>query len=217
VTPPVSTDARPLRRDAARNLERVVDAATELFAERGLEVGVEEIAARAGVGMGTLYRRFPNKDALIRFLVDDLVRAMLDLGNRALAEPEGAGLETFLRGMGALQVAKAGCLTRLWRGGFSTEQREELRAVLRRLLSRAQAAGTVRPEITVTDVSVLLWSLQQIVTMTAKIAPHAWQRHIDILLAGISTQPRAITHRPLTQREATAAIDAWHPPAPTTT
>jgi len=62
-----------LRADAARNLERVVGAATELFAEQGLEVRVEDIATRAGVGMGTLYRRFPNKDALIAFLVDELV------------------------------------------------------------------------------------------------------------------------------------------------
>jgi len=64
---PGATVARPLRADAARNLERVVGAATELFAEQGLEVRVEDIATRAGVGMGTLYRRFPNKDALIAF------------------------------------------------------------------------------------------------------------------------------------------------------
>jgi hypothetical protein len=56
-------------------------------------------------------------------------------------------------------------------------------------------------------VSVLLWSLQQIVTMTANVAPNAWRRHLEILLAGISSRPRAITHRPLSQRELTTAID----------
>ena len=207
MTSPRATAARPLRADAARNLERVVGAATELFAEQGLEVRVEDIATRAGVGMGTLYRRFPNKDALIAFLVDELVTSTLELGNRALAEPSDAGLESFLVGMGEMQVANPGCLTRLWRGGFSPEQREELRAILRRLVGRAHAAGSLRPEITTTDVSVLLWSLQQIVTMTANVAPNAWRRHLEILLAGISTRPRAITHQPLSQRELTIAID----------
>ncbi len=200
--------ARPLRADAARNLERIVAAATQLFAERGLEVGVEEIAARAGVGMGTLYRRFPNKDALIRFLVDDLVVRTLELGDQALAEPHGTGLEFFLLGVGQLQAANPGYLTRLWRGGFSSDQREHLRAIQRRLLARAHAAGTVRPEITITDISVLLWSLQQIVTMTAHVSPSAWRRHLEILLAGMSMQPRDITHRPLTQRELSAALDS---------
>src|SRR5882757_6365061 len=170
MTSPRATAARPLRADAARNLERVVGAATELFAEQGLDVRVEDIATRAGVGMGTLYRRFPNKDALIAFLVDELVTSTLELGNRPLAEPGDAGLEAFLVG-------------------------------------RAHAAGSLRPEITTTDVSVLLWSLQQIVTMTANVAPNAWRRHLEILLAGISNRPRAITHRPLSQRELTIAID----------
>lgn len=204
----MTSTTRPLRADAARNLERVVGAATELFAEQGLEVGVDEIAARAGVGMGTLYRRFPNKDALIKFLVDDLVGQTLLLADQALAEPDGGGLESFLRGVGELQAANPGCLTRLWRGGFSAEQRAHLRGVLRRLLGRAHESGAVRPEITGTDVSVLLWSLQQIVSMTAHAAPDAWRRHLDILLAGISPTPREIRHRPLTQREVSAAVES---------
>lgn len=201
------SSTRPLRADAARNLERVVGAATDLFATHGLGVGVDEIAARAGVGMGTLYRRFPNKEALIKFLVDDLVGQTLLLADRALAEPGGDGLDSFLRGVGELQAANPGCLTRLWRDGFSPDQRAHLRGILRRLLTRAHGAGTVRAEITVTDVSVLLWSLQQIVSMTAHAAPDAWRRHLDILLSGISPGPRPIAHRPLTQREANAAAE----------
>jgi AcrR family transcriptional regulator len=198
--------ARPLRRDAARNLELVLQAAAELFAEQGLEAGVDEIAARAGVGVGTLYRRFPTKEALVSCLVDQLMRETLELGRRALAEPDGHGLEECLRRVGEVSIANSGYLSRLWRGGLLAEQREELRGVLHPLLAQAQAAGTVRPEITVSDISVLLWSLQHVITMTATIAPDAWRRHLDILLAGIAPAHRAITHQPMTMAEVTAAL-----------
>jgi len=205
----VSTEQRPLRRDAARNLKHLLDAAAELFVEQGLAVSMADIAARAGVGVGTLYRRFPNRDALIAFILDEMLREMVDLGNVALAEPDG-GLETFLRGAGELQARDRGCIPRLWQGGASPERRAELRAVIRRLLDQAQAAGTIRPEITYTDISMLLWSLQYTISMTAGIAPTAWLRQLDVLLAGISATPRPITHEPITQQQATAAIDRLH-------
>jgi AcrR family transcriptional regulator len=206
VTTAAAPNARPLRRDAARNLERVRQAATELFAEQGLEVGVEEIAARAGVGVGTLYRRFPTKEALICCLIDQLINETLDVGRRALAEPGGHGLEECLRHIGELQMANSGLLPRLWSGGLSAEQREEMRGVLGGLLGQAHAAGTVRPEITVSDISVLLWSLQHVTTMTATIAPNAWRRHLDILLAGLAPGHRDITHQPMTMNQFTAAL-----------
>jgi AcrR family transcriptional regulator len=206
MSPAAEPQARPLRRDAARNMELVLQAATELFAEQGLEAGVNEIAARAGVGVGTLYRRFPTKEALVSALVDQLVHEILELGRRALAEPDGHGLEKCLRRIGEVLTANSGYLSRLWRGGLSAGQREELRAVLHPLLAQAQAAGTVRPEITVSDISVLLWSLQHVITMTAVVAPEAWQRHLDILLAGIAPARRDITHQPMTMAEVTAAL-----------
>ena len=76
---------RPLRADAARNRTRVLDAARTAFAEAGLDVGVEEIARRAGVGKGTLYRRFPTKEALVRAIFDDIlieVERLSDIGGR---------------------------------------------------------------------------------------------------------------------------------------
>ena len=79
---------RPLRADAARNRTRILDAARAAFAEAGLDVGVEEIARRAGVGKGTLYRRFPTKEALVRAIFDDLLEDIERLATEADAVPD---------------------------------------------------------------------------------------------------------------------------------
>ena len=81
---------RPLRADAARNRARVLDAARTAFAEAGLDVGVEEIARRAGVGKGTLYRRFPTKEALVRAIFDDILEEIERLAAEAETEPTPA-------------------------------------------------------------------------------------------------------------------------------
>src|ERR1700748_562262 len=105
---------RPLRRDAEQNRQRLLDAAADVFAEHGLEASVEEIARAAGVGMGTLYRRFPTKDALISALVHDVLRTILKIAQEATERPDGTGLESFLAGQSAYQAAHRGCLPRLW-------------------------------------------------------------------------------------------------------
>src|ERR1700712_5249512 len=87
---------RPLRRDAAENSARILLAAGPVFDAHGLDAGVEEIARAAGVGMGTLYRRFPTKDALIEALVQDLLQAIIGLASEASQQPAGRGLEQFL-------------------------------------------------------------------------------------------------------------------------
>ena len=79
---------RPLRRDASRNRERLLEAARELFAARGLDVTMDEIARHAGVGVGTAYRRFANRDELIRALFEERMLAYVALAEEALAEPE---------------------------------------------------------------------------------------------------------------------------------
>src|SRR5918912_4352335 len=90
---------RPLRADAARNRARVLDAARGAFAESGLGVGVEEIARRAGVGKGTLYRRFPTKEALVRAIFDDILAEYERLAAAAAEEPDaGEAFARFLDG-----------------------------------------------------------------------------------------------------------------------
>jgi AcrR family transcriptional regulator len=197
--PPLPTPpgTRPLRRDAARNRDRLLAAAGRVFAEQGLEAGVADIARAAGVGMGTLYRRFPTKDALIDALVQDILEAIIEMASGALAEPDGVGLEHFLLQSSAYQAEHRGCLPRLW----STEHAliHNARTLIARLLKEAKDHGRVRDDLTNTDVTVILWSIRGILEATGDLAPDAWQRHLELLIAGMRPTGHDLVHRPLSQ------------------
>src|SRR4051794_25874974 len=105
---------RPLRRDAAANRERLLRAAGLVFADQGIEASVDDIARVAGVGMGTFYRRFPTKAALIAALVQDMLESLQGLAEQAATRSDGRGLEHYLEQASAYQAAHRGCLPRLW-------------------------------------------------------------------------------------------------------
>ncbi len=132
---------RALRRDAAENRQRLLDAAATVFSERGLDVGVDEIARVAGVGIGTLYRRFPTKDALVSELVRQVYDDFLALADEALSAPDGEGLEQVLYGTGAILASNRGCLSRMWNDDETTILRDEYRRILFELLARAKQHG----------------------------------------------------------------------------
>src|SRR6202167_4568457 len=125
---------RPLRRDAEQNRQRLLDAAADVFAEHGLEASVEEIARAAGVGMGTLYRRFPTKDALIEELVHELLADVVRDARTALERRDGSGLEAFLHAASAHQASQRGCLARLWGASIAPDLMREVRDLIAALL-----------------------------------------------------------------------------------
>jgi AcrR family transcriptional regulator len=177
---------RPLRREAAENRERLLFAARQIFAVKGLDAGVDEIARAAGVGTGTLYRRFPTKQALIDELVGDMRRRLLAIGQRALRRGGDDGLEILLFEAGRLQAREPGCMQFLWNRSTREQQAvEEFLGVLAELVERGQASGRIRPDISVTDVWVAMWSLRGILEMTRGTAPNAWKRHLRLMLAGM--------------------------------
>src|SRR5258708_28294723 len=143
-----------MRRDAVANRQRLLDAAAQVFAERGLEAGVEEIARVAGVGMGTLYRRFPTKDALIAALVHDMMATMLRLAREASERPDGTGLEDFLEAASAYQAAHRGCLPRLWEIGTADDSVQEVRRLIARMLDKAKSPARDRPHLPSTYLSM---------------------------------------------------------------
>jgi AcrR family transcriptional regulator len=179
---------RPLRADAARNRARILDAARSAFAEAGLDVGVEEIARRAGVGKGTLYRRFPTKEALVRAIFEDLLDELDRLVEQVAAEPEpGEAFRRFLGESARKQASNQGFFDvvaqRLGAGALTPEQRRRFLVAIARPLRRAQAAGCVRGDLVPEDVQMML----RMLGATTRPAPDGasmdehWPRYLGLL------------------------------------
>jgi AcrR family transcriptional regulator len=196
-----ATTGRPLRRDAEANRRRLLEAATEIFAAHGLDAPVEEIAHSAGVGMGTLYRRFPTKEALIEQLVQDVFEQVIDAGRRALEAADGTGLERFIADTVRLQHAQRGCLARMWGVALRESYTTEFDRILGALLERAQAEGRVRSDVVVTDLNLVFWALRGIMETTGDLGAKACQRHVDLILAGLRPGAAPLPHPPLTREE----------------
>jgi AcrR family transcriptional regulator len=200
------SDPRPLRRDAAENREKLLDAAGRVFAEHGLDGSVDEVARLAGVGMGTLYRRFPTKQALIDELVGGARRELLARA-QAAEVLDGGGLEQLLWSAGEFQAGQLGCLHQVWdQSDAELDAMRDFRRILARLLTDAQNAGRVRADVTRTDLSLVLWSVRGVVETTRTVAPGAWRRHLELLIAGLrpASEPFAgpLRERPLRDAEA---------------
>jgi AcrR family transcriptional regulator len=187
--PVVSDPAAPRspagRRDAVRNYHRILEAARDVLGESGADASMEEIAARARVGVGTVYRRFANKDALIDELLRLSMAEVLAAARQALARPGGEGLEWLLRGLGALFAGHARYAHLLLQRSADSAASLEIRAAIEELTARALAAGTVNPCVTIGDVMALIWAMRGLTETTGEVAPESWQRFLDIHLAGL--------------------------------
>lgn len=173
-----------LRRDAAENRQRLLDAAALVFSERGLDASVDEIARVAGVGMGTLYRRFPTKDALISELVRQLLSDLVALADSALSASDGMGLERLLYGTGEVQASSRGYLSRLWNDDETMILKQEFRRDLVELLHLAKRHGRIREDATLTDMDLVFWAVRGAVETTRGVTDSAWRRILAIMLAG---------------------------------
>jgi AcrR family transcriptional regulator len=207
---------RPLRADAERNRARILAAADEVFAERGLEVSLDDIAAHAGVGVGTVYRRFPDKDALIDALFEDKIDRAVALAEEALEiEDAWEAFTTFVRGMCRMQAQDRGFKDALLLRDRGRERvagaRERIAPRALELLARAQEAGAVRADLGAYDVPMLNLCIALIADRTRDIAPDYWQRVLAIVLDGISAQG-ATTPMPAEPLEREAFVEAMASP-----
>ncbi|MCM3887435.1 TetR/AcrR family transcriptional regulator [Frankia sp. R82] len=182
-----TASSRPPRQDAARNRARIVTAARELIVERGVEVSVEEIARRAGVGMGTLYRRFPTKDALIETILVDAAGPLRELAVEiAATEPAQDALQVFvMRAMLGDPANRLFLAPGMWRGAAGRVLVDEVLPSVAAMLTAAQRVGAVRDDIVLADLLVLMWSLRTVAEAAERVAPGSGQRCLNIVLAGL--------------------------------
>ena len=198
-----------LRADAARNRQRLITAACEVFAERGLDVPMEDVARHAGVGVGTLYRRFPTRTDLIAVAFEAKMRAYADAVEHALTDPDSwSGFCASVWQMCAMQAtdrAFANVLTMTFPGAtqFEAERKRAWDGAVQ-LIRRAKHAGKLRKDFVPEDLVLLRMANAGVVTATADAAPDAWRRVVGYLLEGFaapgtSTLPKAPSSRAMYQ------------------
>jgi AcrR family transcriptional regulator len=191
---------RPMRADARRNRERIMAAAGELFARQGRDAQMEDIAAHCGLGIGTLYRHFPSKQALLTAMVRERFKGMADLARTAeqVTDP-GEAFETILRtyleaadGDASFQLALMGSGDLEWEG--VEQQKTEFTEIVTRIIDRATASGQLRSDFTFADFRVLARGVMA--TMYFRHGGHAdWRRHLDLVLDGIRIPARSAPRR----------------------
>ena len=213
----MTSSERALRADAERNRQRLLDAAQALFRERGLAVGVAEIAQRAGVGRGTLFRNFPTKQDLIAAIVIERMKEATAYGRTLLEAPDaGEALFGFLEEIvGRQQLDR--CLFDAVADTFLAN--EDIRAAhadivggLDELLTRAKEAGAVRSDVGAMDVLMLVKGVCEAASALGATEPALVGRQLDLVRAAISV---SAADRPLRGRAPTLAdVERAHPTAP---
>jgi AcrR family transcriptional regulator len=188
-----------LRADARRNREQIIEAARALFAQVGPDVPMDEIARVAGVGIGTLYRRFPDRDELIKAVSLDNVTRLAEISRRAEAsDPDPAtALITILSSalesrLGTTIASLAPRVLQAMRDSAAiTEQRAEVMAVASRLLRRAQEAGSIRPDIAVGDLMIAVVTVSRLIPTRPddELGERTFRRLFSLLLDGLRVVP----------------------------
>ncbi|WP_181780171.1 TetR/AcrR family transcriptional regulator [Pseudonocardia pini] len=180
---------RTLRADAARNRDRLLAAARELFAEQGVDAPLEEVARRAGVSIGTLYNHFPNRGALLDQVLPERLAELDVLAAAALVDADPwHGFTAFLDGMFAMQARDRAVNEAVTRNpvGAVGVAAECGRAggVVESIVARARGAGVLRADFGPADLATLIWAMSTVITMSAG-DDAVWRRHLGFVLDGL--------------------------------
>jgi AcrR family transcriptional regulator len=217
VTPhPETAEAPVLRRDAERNRQKILAAAAVVFAARGLEVTLDDIAREAGVGVGTVYRRFTNREALIDALFETKIGEIVALAEQAAAlEDPWEGLRAWIDAIASLQGRDRGLkavLLSTVEGRERTDAaRDRIIPIVEGLVARAKASGELRDDVELTDFPLLELMLGSVAERLKQTDPERWRRYLTIVLDGLRTRrdgPTPLPSPPLRQDELEALMRA---------
>jgi AcrR family transcriptional regulator len=217
----VPSATRPLRKDAERNRLRILEAAGEVFADRGLAASLDDIARHAGVGVGTVYRRFPDKEALIDALFEQRIEAFAAMAQAAGEHPDPwEGLVSFLEQTVGMQAADRGLKELLLSSTLGRERiagiRDRIAPIVGGVVARAKESGALRADIDQHDMPMINMMLGAIAEAARDVQPNLWRRYLAIVLDGLRAQPAtpaplAVAH--LGDEELDRTMQAWRPPA----
>ena len=183
-----------LRSDARRNLELILQAAGEAFAEGGLEVGVADIARRAGVGTATIFRRFPTKDDLVAAVFETRLEEIAEIAHEtAKLEPGMDALRSFFERAVEFQIRDRGFLQNVGKRAFADDPRfaaatDAIFSSLDRIVAGAKEAGELREDVQTSDLPVLLHAVCNGALFTETTSDDLWRRYLDIMLDGLRPQ-----------------------------
>jgi len=202
-----SPPARPLRRDAEINLERILVAAQDVFAEIGFDASMEKVANRAGVGVGTLYRRFPNKESLIVAILEMANRRAKQLVDDVLRTTSPAeGIFEFMRQCVGIPSSLRALVSRSPRlAETHLTMVEGLSGPVTTLIDRAKGAGSIRADVDFSDIAVILLSVRAVEdrwasrVADAKLGRQQGERHLQLLIDGLRVNDSVLPHRSLTR------------------
>ncbi|MGF7235448.1 MAG: TetR/AcrR family transcriptional regulator [Frankia sp.] len=191
---------RPLRRDAARNRQRILAAARELFAQRGLEVTLDDIAHHADLGVGTVYRRFSNREHLVEALFEERIDQLVAYAEQAARHTDAwQGLVEFLtvssealtsdRGLHEVMVSST------YGRGRVARARERIIPLIASLVARARADGQLRADVAPSDIALIQVMIGAVAEYSQTTQPHLWRRYLTVLLDGL--RPHRDTATPL--------------------
>ncbi|WP_410623047.1 TetR/AcrR family transcriptional regulator [Amycolatopsis sp. cmx-8-4] len=211
--------ARPLRRDAELNRRRILQAAREVFGRRGLEATLDDIAHHAGLGVGTVYRRFPSKEHLVEAMFAERMEEIGDLAADALkAEDAWEAFVSFTWKAAELHSTDRGLREIMLSNKFGHEHVADAKArmvpLITQLVERAKAAGGLRADFSPTDIPLLHMMVGSVVEFTCAVDPSLWRRCLGMLLDGLRAEPGKATelpHPPLDEQEIDEAMCSWRP------
>jgi AcrR family transcriptional regulator len=206
------------RVDVRRNRARLLDVTRQLFAERGVDVSVREVAGEAGIGIATLYRHFPTREELLDAVLEDAFEELVAAGERALATEDA--WDAF---SGLVEEALALCAhNRGLQDALETQRgrrraasmRRRIRPVFAELVARAQEQGSLRGDFCSRDVQMLFWSISGVNALAADVAPELWRRQLGFVLDGLRAPAASPLRHPPVSDAQLRRIEFSGPPKP---